>query len=80
MQVNYAPKQKANVVQASFTVVDFVLVRRAQDKGHKMGFRWLRHIRVTNDVSEFLYELTKFKEDTEWVLHSLTTPGKKILL
>lgn len=34
-----AHNKKTNIDQPNFTVGDFVLVRRAQDKGHKLSFQ-----------------------------------------
>jgi len=51
--------KKTNVVQPNFHVGDFVLVRRAQDRGHKLNFRWIGPRRITNVVSELVYDVTK---------------------
>lgn len=48
-----------NLVTTNFTVEDFVLVRRVQEKGHKLNFRWLGSRRVTKSGSEHVYEVTK---------------------
>lgn len=34
-------------------------MRRAQDRGHKMNFRWLGPRRVTNAVSELVHDVAK---------------------
>lgn len=51
--------RETNLVAPNFTVGDFVLVRRAQDKGHKLNFRWLGPRRITKAISELVYEVTK---------------------
>lgn len=56
--------KQTNIVQPSFTVGDFVLVRRAQDKGHKLSLRSMGPIRVTNVVSELVYDVTKLDGST----------------
>ena len=46
-----------NLVAPNFSVRDFVLVRRAQDKGHKQTFRWLGPRRVVKIVGELVYDI-----------------------
>lgn len=49
--------QKTNLVRPTFTVGDFVLVRRTRKKGHKMSFRWMGPRRITRIISELVYEV-----------------------
>ena len=51
--------KRTNLVAPNFSVGDFVLVRRAQDKGHKQTFRWLGPRRVVNIVGELVYDIEK---------------------
>lgn len=49
--------KKTNLVQPRFAYGDFVLVRRAQDKGHKQSFRWIGARRITKVIGELVYEI-----------------------
>ncbi len=42
-----AHNRKTNIVSPNFTNGDFVLVRRAVDKGHKLSNRWLGPRKIT---------------------------------
>ncbi|CDF35328.1 unnamed protein product [Chondrus crispus] len=44
-----------NIISTIFCVGDFVLVRRAQNKGHKQSFRWIGPRSVAKVVSEIVY-------------------------
>ena len=46
--------KRTNLAVPNFRVGDFVLVRRAQDKGHKQTFRWLGPRRVVDIVGELV--------------------------
>ena len=49
---------KTKIITPNFEVGDFVLVRRAQDKGHKLTFKWQGPKRITKIVSPLVYEVT----------------------
>ena len=49
-----AHNKRTNIVAPSFSIGDFVLVRRGQDKGHKMNFRWLGPRRILNAESDLV--------------------------
>lgn len=48
---------KTNLIATNFQVRDFVVVRRAHNKGHKMIFRFLGPRRVTRVLREEVYEV-----------------------
>ena len=54
-----AHNRRTNIIQPNFEVGDFVLVRRAQDKGHKLNFRWLGPRRVVKVYSDLVYDVAK---------------------
>ena len=52
-----AHNKKTNIIQPKFTVGDFVLARRAHDKGHKLNFRWMGPRRVVKVCRDLVYEV-----------------------
>ena len=50
-----------NIITPSFAVGDFVLVRRANDRGHKLRFRWLGPCRITSVHSPLVYGITPLR-------------------
>lgn len=49
--------KKTNLVETRFAVGDFVLVRRAQEKGHKNLFGWIGPRRITKVMGELVYKI-----------------------
>ncbi len=54
-----AHNKRTNLVEPNFSVGDFVFVRRAQDRGHKLNFRWIGPRRVVGIVSDLVYDVAK---------------------
>ena len=50
-----------NIISPSFTVGDFVLVRRAVDRGHKLQFRWFGPCCVTSVHGDLVYGVTSLR-------------------
>ena len=50
-----------NIVTPSFAIGDFVLVRRANDRGHKLRFRWYGPSRITAVHSPLVYGITSLQ-------------------
>lgn len=55
-QITYHNK-KTNLIVPSFRIGDFVLVPRAQNKGHKQSFRWKGPRRIVAIVGELVYDV-----------------------
>lgn len=51
-----ASNKKTNIIAHKFNIGDFVVVRRAQDKGHKLSYRWTGPRRITKIIGELVYE------------------------
>ena len=49
--------EKANMVTPIFYVGDFVVVRQAQDSGHKLSFILVGPRRIVNSVSSVVYDV-----------------------
>lgn len=49
-----------NILTASFVVGDYVLVRRARDRGHKLRFMWFGPCQVTGVLSPLVYDIKSF--------------------
>lgn len=49
--------KKTNVQKDNFRVGDFVLVRRAHKKGHKLQFMWRGSRKILSVKSEWVYEV-----------------------
>jgi len=62
--------QKTNIVVHNFSVGDFVLVRRAQDKGHKLSYRWMGPRRITRVISEMVYDVSSMVDDVTEQIHA----------
>jgi len=53
-----AHNRATNIVTPSFQIGDFVLVRRANERGHKLRFRWYGPCRVTAVHGSLVYGIT----------------------
>ncbi len=62
--------KKTNLVTPNFTVGDFVVVRRAQDRGHKLRFKWTEPRRITGVLSDLVYEISGLVEDKIEIFHA----------
>lgn len=54
---------KTNLVAPSFSVGDFVPVRKATDRGHKLRFKWFGPCRVTAVHGLLVYSITTLSDD-----------------
>ena len=54
----HAHNKHTKVVTPSFTLGDFVLVKRPQEKGHKLLFKWTGPRRVSKILHPLVYEVT----------------------
>lgn len=61
----HAHNWATNIVAPSFSVGDFVLVRRANDRGHKLRFRWYGPYRITTVHSPLVYTVKSLQGDKE---------------
>ena len=61
---------KTNVINPSFHVGDFVLVRRAQDKGHKLSFLWQGPVRICGVHSPVVFEVENLLNQKKEFIHS----------
>ena len=52
-----AHNKKTNVYAANFCVGDFVMVRRAQNKGHKLASKWIGPLEITTVISDSAYDV-----------------------
>lgn len=66
-----AHNRKTKIITPNFSVGDFVLVRRAQDKGHKLSFKWQGPMRVTKIVSPLVYEVTSITANSSNNVHAV---------
>ena len=57
-QIN-AHNRRTNIAKPNFSLGEFVLVRRAKDKGHKINFRWLGPRRIVKVYSDLVYDVAK---------------------
>lgn len=53
-------KKSTNVVEPRFEVGDFVLVRRAFDRGHKLQYKWFGLLHIDQVHSPLFYSVAKF--------------------
>lgn len=53
-----AHNKATNIITPSFDVGDFVLVRRSNDIGHKLRFKWFGPCRITAVYSSLVYGVT----------------------
>ena len=49
--------RKTNIITPDFSVGDFVLIRCAQDKGHKQSFRWIGPRQIVSVVGDVVYDV-----------------------
>ncbi len=50
-----------NIIAPSFAVDDFVHIRRATDRGHKLRFRWFGPCRITSVHGQLVYGITPLR-------------------
>lgn len=65
-----AHNKATNIVTPSFSVGDFVLVRRAVDRGHKLKFRWFGPCRIYNVHGHLVYGATPLRDGKVEIVHS----------
>ncbi len=65
-----AHNRKANIVSPNFTNRDFVLVRRAIDKGHKLSSRWLGPRKIARVINNLVYEVSKLEGSNPEHVHA----------
>ena len=53
-----AHDKATNIIHPSFVVGDFVLVRRTNDRGHKLSFRWFGRCLITAVYSPLVYGIS----------------------
>lgn len=61
---------KTNIVSPSFSVGDFVLVRQASDRGHKLRFKWFGPCRVTAIHGPLVYSVTTLSDSKTDRVHA----------
>jgi len=59
-----------NIVSPSFQVGDFVLVRRATDRGHKLRFKWFGPCRVIALHGPLVYSITSLSDSKTERVHA----------
>jgi len=64
-----AHNKATNIVTPSFEVGDFVLVRRANDNGHKLRFRWFGPWRITAVHGALVYSVSPLSGDKTERVH-----------
>ena len=64
-----AHNKATNVVSPSFVVGDFVLVRRANDRGHKLRFRWFGPCRIKAVHSPHVYSIAPLRGGKTELVH-----------
>lgn len=57
-----AHNKATNIIQPQFTISDFVLFRRATDRGHKIQFRWFGPCRITAVYSPLVYGASPLRD------------------
>ena len=55
-----AHNKATNIVEPRFEICDFVLVRRAVDRGHKLQYKWVGPLRIEQVHSPLVYTVAKF--------------------
>ena len=66
-----AHNRKTNLTAPQFEIGDFVLVRRAQDKGHKLSFKWQGPMRITRTINPLVYEVTSLVNNKSANVHAI---------
>lgn len=61
---------KTNIQPINFTIGDFVLVRRAQDKGHKLSFKWLGPRRIKECKSPLVFVVENLLTGKQETVHA----------
>ena len=49
--------KKTNIISHQFNIGDFVLIRTAQDRSHKLSFRWRGPQRISRIIGDAVYEV-----------------------
>lgn len=62
--------KRTNLRRANFSKGDFVLVRRAQPGGQKLKFVWRGPRRITEALTEWVYEVQNNITDKREVVHA----------
>ncbi len=67
--------QRTNIVPVNFEKGDFVLVRRAHKKGHKLSFKLVGPRRIVAVKSNWIYDVVDLVSGKQETIHaSLLTP------
>ena len=69
-QPSKAHNKKTNIQPVDFSNGDFVLVRTAGKRGHKLGFTWRGPRRVVNTINPLVYEVEHFKTEARETVHA----------
>ncbi|MEM1369509.1 MAG: RNase H-like domain-containing protein [Cyanobacteria bacterium P01_H01_bin.15] len=64
-----AHNKATNLISPSFAIGDFVLVRRATDRGHKLKFKWSGPKRITAIHSPLVYGISSLRGGTAERVH-----------
>ena len=65
-----AHNRKTNIQAIDFSNRDFVLVRTAGKRGHKLGFTWRGPRRVVNTINPLVSEVENFKTEARETVHA----------
>ena len=66
----YAHNRKTKFQQVNFVEGDIVLVRRRQNNGHKVQFKWVCRRRACRVRSEFVYKVEDLVRKNREVFHA----------
>lgn len=62
-----------NIVTSCFDVGKPVFIRREQDNGHKLSFRWQRPRRVTRILGDLVYQVASLTDNKLECVHATRT-------
>jgi len=62
--------ERTNIIHPSFSIGDFVLVRKAHNKGHKLAFKWQGPKRITKVINSLVYEVTSLTNGQTEIVHA----------
>lgn len=65
-----AHNKATNIVVPSFSIEDFVCVRRAHDRGPKLKFKWYGPCKITAVHSPLVYSVTSLHNNKSQRVHS----------
>jgi len=68
-QIDHYNKE-TNVISPNFDIGDFLVVCRAQDKGHKLRFRWVGLRCIKRVISDTVYEVTDLMQEKVEIVHA----------